>query len=120
MHLVEREGRRAEEIDRVASLRARMSGRARPARTGRRIAARSATSGIFETSLYRPLPEGEDQEHHDVEDRDESSQHIPSGISRLCNDLYLADEAKEEGDDKQHAEDAEEHRDIVGYGKNNY
>jgi hypothetical protein len=59
--------------------------------------------------LYRPLPEGEHQEHHDVEDWDEGGQHIPSGISGLCNDLYLAYEAKEEHEDKEQAEDAKEH-----------
>jgi hypothetical protein len=58
--------------------------------------------------LYRPFPEGKHQEHHDVEDWDKSGQHIPPGISGLRDDLYLADEAKEEHQDKEHAEDAKE------------
>jgi hypothetical protein len=59
--------------------------------------------------LYRPLPEGEHQEHHDVKDWDEGSEHIPPGISGLCNDLYLTDEAEDEHEDEEHAEDAKEH-----------
>jgi hypothetical protein len=75
---------------------------------GWRKAARPATFGVFEPSLYRPLPEREHQKHHDIEDRDEGGQHIPPGISGLCNDLYLANEAEDEHEDEEHSEDAEE------------
>jgi hypothetical protein len=67
--------------------------------------------------LYRPLPEREHQEHHDVEDWDEGGQHIPSGISGLGNDLYLADEAEDEYENEEHAEDAKEDRSVVRQGK---
>jgi hypothetical protein len=76
---------------------------------GRRISARFATFGILEAHLYRPLPEGEHQEHHDIEDWDECGEHIPTGISGLCNDLYLTDEAEDEHQDEEQAEDAKEH-----------
>jgi hypothetical protein len=64
--------------------------------------------------LYRPLPKGEDQKHHYVEDWDEGGQHIPSRISGLCNYLDLADEAEDEHQEEQHAEDGKEHRDAMG------
>jgi hypothetical protein len=58
--------------------------------------------------LNRPLPEREHQKHHDVKDWDEGGQYIPSGVSGLCDDLYLTDEAEDEHEDKEHSEDAKE------------
>src|ERR1035441_6809042 len=75
----------------------------------RRKAARPATFGIFETCLDRPFPEDKHHKHHDVEDWDKGGQHIPPGISGLRNDLYLADEAEDEHQEKEHAEDGKEH-----------